>query len=209
MALSLLIDFLFGSDPAIGEIKLDVSINEHHSIDNDVTQYPVEEGADLTDHIRPLPQRITMTGFITNSPLVLLAGFGLAARLEKRTLTAYNELKRIAGREKDALGNLKPPQLVTIVTSLDVYTNMALERLEIPRDKTTGDSIYFTAEFVQVEKPSSESVLIPGENLSTDDTDIAESASSVGRQSANTVSSNTPASNKTLLKAAADVARGK
>ena len=34
----------------------------------EVTQYPVETGATLTDHYQPLPREITMTGVVTDTP---------------------------------------------------------------------------------------------------------------------------------------------
>jgi len=53
----------------IGQLFLDATIREEHSYRNRITQWPVETGANMTDHIRLEPDRITLEGFVTNSPV--------------------------------------------------------------------------------------------------------------------------------------------
>lgn len=53
----------------IDEIWPDVSVRESHGLSADVTEHPVEEGADITDHIRAKPRTFSIEGLISNTPI--------------------------------------------------------------------------------------------------------------------------------------------
>ncbi len=53
----------------IDEIWLDVSVREAHGLSADVTEHPVESGADVADHIRPKQRTVTIEGVISNTPI--------------------------------------------------------------------------------------------------------------------------------------------
>jgi hypothetical protein len=55
----------------IGTIWIDVSVREHHALDAEVTDHPVEQGADISDHIRVNPETLQIDGIVTNQPLEL------------------------------------------------------------------------------------------------------------------------------------------
>ena len=59
---------------AVGGITIDgwpvdLALTEEHSHDSEATQYPVEKGANITDHVRPKPISITFEGIVSASPL--------------------------------------------------------------------------------------------------------------------------------------------
>lgn len=68
------ISVLFGSRKAgrIGELQLDATLRETHSVQNEVTQFPVEDKSDVSDNIRLLPDRVDINGLVTNSPIDIL-----------------------------------------------------------------------------------------------------------------------------------------
>jgi hypothetical protein len=49
-------------------IWFDATMTEVHGLANDVTEHPVEDGPDITDHIRPQQDTFRMTAFVTNHP---------------------------------------------------------------------------------------------------------------------------------------------
>ena len=49
-------------------LQFDALTVEEVSRSADVTQYPVETGATLSDHYQPMPREITMTGVVTDTP---------------------------------------------------------------------------------------------------------------------------------------------
>ena len=70
-----LLSLIFGEKikARVGLVELDASLSESHSMNATVTEYPVEEGADIADHIRRQPDTITISGIVSDTPLVYLA----------------------------------------------------------------------------------------------------------------------------------------
>lgn len=54
-----------------GGIWLDATVDEVHSSEVEVSEHPVEEGVDITDHVRPKADTIRIEGVITNQPIEL------------------------------------------------------------------------------------------------------------------------------------------
>jgi hypothetical protein len=50
-------------------LEFDAVIAEEHTMGADVSEHPVEEGADIADHIRPRLATLNLSGVITNTPL--------------------------------------------------------------------------------------------------------------------------------------------
>src|SRR6266702_3660671 len=57
-------------DNVTGSVVLDAAVNENHTVAADITRHQVEKGSDVTDHIRPLPRRLSVEGIVTNTPIV-------------------------------------------------------------------------------------------------------------------------------------------
>ena len=59
------------TDPAsaIGSLGFDVVLAEEHDLSAVVTDHAVESGINIVDNVRPLPDRITLEAFISNSPV--------------------------------------------------------------------------------------------------------------------------------------------
>lgn len=123
----------------IDEFLIDVSLSEEHSFESEVTEYPVEKGADITDNIRPKPIQITMEGLVSNTPINpdIISARDAA---DQSVDDAYATFMKIRDDR----------ETVTIRTSLRTYENMAMKNLVIPRQPGQADSLRFTATFVQV-----------------------------------------------------------
>jgi hypothetical protein len=133
----------------IQELVLDASIDEQHKYTNKVSRFPIEDGSTITDHIINEPVAITMQGFITNTPVLeadsSVARTGYAAN---RVDTAFEALISIFTKK----------EIVTIVTGLMTYSNMVLVSLTVPRNKTIGDTLRFTADFQEIKIVTLETV---------------------------------------------------
>jgi len=163
----------------IGELQLDANLSETHSYVNEVSQFPVEVGSDIIDNIKLNPDKITINGMVSNSPVSVLfsdvtdivnrRGNNVEAKRTSRDGTptrvesAQDILLRISGRKIN--GNDEEPELVTIVTGLRVYTDMALTNLNITRTGTTGQALPFTADFIKVQTVESETIAIPNTSI--------------------------------------------
>ncbi len=108
--------------------QFDATISEVFASTSDVTDHPVEEGADVSDHVRRRPREFDVHGWVSNDPIVILASsqFGPAPRT--RAEDAYDELLRIQAQA----------ELVTVATSLKDLANMFLASISATRDKDSG-----------------------------------------------------------------------
>lgn len=142
--------------PGIAALELDATISNGFQGDVEVTEHPVEVGADMSDHARVKPEVVTIEGIISNTPLNrsqatrIVQGRGVA--LETTALT--DAPAGAAGHAETALAKLidmkDARQLVTVVTERRTYKGMMLTSLSVPHDAKTGDALRFTATFKQV-----------------------------------------------------------
>lgn len=107
-------------------IQFDAVLNESHQLGSDVTFHPVEDGAQITDHIRKRPDTIQIDGIVSGTPIKFLASFRVQ---EDPVSQAYETLRDI----------MEKSTLVDVVTTLRVYQNMALTSVSITRDADSGN----------------------------------------------------------------------
>lgn len=148
------------SKTQIGAIALDAAITDTHEFSAEVTDHPLETGSSVQDHVYLNPDRLTIEGEISNSPVQifggLLSGF---SGISDRRVEAYEELK--------ALNKARAP--ITVVTGLAVYDNMVMDSLKFPRDQNTGQRLLFTAEFKKVTFVETKNVAISKDKTSKPD----------------------------------------
>lgn len=143
-----LLDLLFGVTKAqIGSITLDASVSEDHGSEADVTEHPVEAGADIADHVRVRSPRLTINGVISNTPISLF-NFGATRDRAVDTWQNLKDLQAQAAR-------------LDVVTTLETYPDMVIESLSTTRDAARGDSLHFTATLRQITTVESQTVAAP------------------------------------------------
>lgn len=49
-------------------MQVDAFVREQHSLENTVTEYAVERGSNVSDHVRPNPIKLSLEGVISNAP---------------------------------------------------------------------------------------------------------------------------------------------
>lgn len=127
---------------------IDVAIQEVHEYPSEVTSHPVEDGADVTDHIRNRPITVSLQGVVSDTPIGSVANEREADSLPSDDALAKLEQVR-AAREP-----------VTITSSLGSFQNMALQTLSVPTNASTGDALRFRAVFTQIELVTNERTTI-------------------------------------------------
>lgn len=170
---------LFGRKAAkVGELQFDATIRESHKYNAEITDFPVEEGFDVNDNIRKLPERYEMEGIVTNAPIVsvfnnlilsVVKGDSNSneARVNSRAgegtfvEVAQNLLLDLAGRRIQGKQENGIPKIFEIVTGLRVYKNMAIETLEFPRDGQTGQALRANITFKRINTTETETIAIP------------------------------------------------
>lgn len=137
-------------------IQFDASISERFSRRKDVTQHPVEAGSDISDHSRTLPLEITIRGWVTDDPIIVLASVNATpsvagGSINARVANAWKELNRIMDEES----------IVKVISGLDSFDNMILKSLDVTRDKNTGRILDATISLEQITIATTEVIEIP------------------------------------------------
>lgn len=151
--------------PEIGMVKLSLAESEQHQFSSRVTQFPVEDGSAMSDHIQNEPDKLTLQGFVTNSPISTLDTSGPGTGEN-----AFEALERIH----------RTREPVKVFTTLKEYTDMAMSEFSVPKNSQTGETLRFSASFVKIKKVSSEVVQVA--NLKTGSKDAASPKKDVGKQ---------------------------
>ena len=148
MALSLIIPeirSLIDKPPLIDRIELDISTNEEATYTARLANHPVQlNRGSITDHVIKDPVIFTISGTVTDAPLIssfIKQKFGITDKGTK-------------GRMKTARSGLidlwKNPRQITIFTRRAAFNNMILTSLSIPNTGDTGNKFDFTAVFQEV-----------------------------------------------------------
>lgn len=144
----------------VGVIALDASLSEKHLKQNIITMHPIESGKDVADHIRHVPDRIEISGIISNTPLIILASLRAKSPIVGGapgpfgTVSQPSDFSNPADRAKRAdeafIQAMEQGLLVQVSTSLRDYKNMAIESYTVIRDKDTSNILSFTISLVEV-----------------------------------------------------------
>ncbi len=131
-------------EKSIGGIKIDAFTNESYSFTNSATDIAVEDGGNITDNIIENNDEISITGFIGSTEFLANSSLPetvtIPNSMNQRIIQMYQELLRLK-RERVP---------ITLTTGLDVFDNMIILSLDIPRDVSTGANLEFTMKFKRI-----------------------------------------------------------
>jgi hypothetical protein len=146
----------------IGTLELDAALTETHSADVEVTEYPVEQGANVADHRRVKPISITLECIISNTPMPKDGDPN--ATVSYRGHTWQSRSKGQPGRAELAYEELldlkNSAELLTVVTSLKTYDNMTITSVSVPRDEDTVHALRFTVTLREIRVVRNDTVTI-------------------------------------------------
>lgn len=138
-------------------IVMDAVRTETHDLANTITDHPVEEGDNVSDHSRPEPDRVTMTCILTNTPLSTSDQTQKIRRGEYTISSVGQERGAIGDTEGVAMASWKKLKdlrtkgtLVTVATTLGDYTTMGIVSISVPRAAKNYDGLEFTIVFKKV-----------------------------------------------------------
>jgi hypothetical protein len=150
------------SFPLPALIEFDASVSETYTDETEVMGFPVEDGSEISDHIRKLPVSIEINGVISNTPIVFLAS--VQANLPKSS-PIVQDLKPTLDRVETGYAQLRAFQdagiLVDVVTGLRSYWNMALTSISVSRDANTGNILNSTLTLREVKIAQAMSIDLP------------------------------------------------
>lgn len=139
----------------VGSVELDLILDEDHSKSAQVTENPLQDGRAISDGIFLELQEGSLTGLVTNHSVKLAEERAKQLDLQdSETLMAEAENYQLENRAKQAWIDLKAvmdaKQPVTIVTSLEVYDNVAITNISTERNGDSGDALEIKVSFRQI-----------------------------------------------------------
>lgn len=149
----------------IGSIFVDGFLTEYHKRTTEITEYPIELGSVINDHKIINPLELEIEGSVTNlyrvpineqfrQELGNLPTY-ITGDKDTRSVTAYRELTQL----------MIDNEPFDVQTGLISYKNMMMMSLEVNRDKTTSNVLFFTAKFKEVIITITETTTINTDNL--------------------------------------------
>lgn len=122
---------------SINGFVIDAFISVAPSRQATVTKHPVDEGAEVNDHIILAPEVVTIEGVVTDTPLAAVTRDSAT----KPSSDAYAFLTKLQSEKTlvEIISNVYPP-----------FSGMAMTSLSAPKTSKTGDSLRFNATFQHI-----------------------------------------------------------
>lgn len=148
----------FGND--FGNIELDANLEENHEWSVEATTNPVEYGAPVTDHVIENADKLRIRGFVSDATMdslfsakgfAQISGLFNGKKVASRTQAVFDTLKKL----------IKSRQPVTVYTKHDIYFDMIITDITIPRSPSNGEAIEFTVDFLHIRKVRTKKVEVP------------------------------------------------
>lgn len=136
---------IVGAKTQLGFVTLDVAIELEHSREARVTEFPIEGGAIITDHVVMSPNRLKVSGLITDTPFESLTAFFGAAR----SSAAFSMLQ--------VMFEARTP--FSVYTPRQLYNNMVIERLVVP--ETKEGALRFECAMVEITTVFAQNAALP------------------------------------------------
>lgn len=143
----------FGTD--LTSIEFDANLSEGHSWTADITSNPVERGVDITDHIRNMPDQVTLVGMVTNTP------FLDGENPESGNLIDENDEDRVDKVIGQLFALKDKRETVQVFTKYIAYQDMGIRSIDFTRDASNTNAIIFTIQFQKVVIVNTQTVDVP------------------------------------------------
>lgn len=139
----------------VGSVELDLILDEDHSKSAQVTENPLQDGRAISDGIFLELQEGSLTGLVTNHSVKRAEERAKQLELQdSETLMAEAKNYQLENRAKQAWVDLKAvmdaKKPVTIVTSLEVYDDVAITNISTERNGDSGDALEIKVSFRQI-----------------------------------------------------------
>lgn len=151
-------------------LTFDASIEEQHSKAATLTDHPIEDGSDVTDHVRQQPDSIRMVGEISNHPLsrILTVNTGPDGSQRFGVINTGDDPRdRVTVAWTQLIYLIENAIPVTIVTTLWTYEDMVITSIDVPRNAKLGNTLHFTALLRHISFVKSATVDAPATTVTT------------------------------------------
>ncbi len=131
---------------------IDIAVSESYNLESEATTFPVEQGGDVTDHVRLTPLTITIDCVVSDSPTgAIAADETRLVQLDDGTPSSDTFAKLVAIRDAR--------QPVTYEGARGTFENMVLS-FQVPVSIETSGGLHFTATLKQIEFVSNKRITV-------------------------------------------------
>ena len=153
---------------SIGPLVMQVTLEERHQDDIEITDHPIEQGAIVSDHAFKRPAEVTIVGAWSSSPSLsgLIDGVvgGLKATVDGVTSILSGQAPHTLGDIYDTLIKLQKNVIpFDIYTGKRRYTNMLIRSLSVNTDKTSENSLMVTMVCREIQTVSTSVLTVPAD----------------------------------------------
>lgn len=112
--------------------------SESHHLRSSKTEYPLESGASITDHLVVNPARLQLTGFVSD---LLYSSWSKSKVPTARAQAAWQEITRLHAERS----------ILDVTTTLGDYQNMVIMNVSATVNSSTGVALRFRIDFEEVQ----------------------------------------------------------
>ena len=132
----------------IGDLEVDAITSRTANFTSEVSEYPVEDGFPISDHVTRKPLTLSMEVICTPSPVDGTAGlFSILGAANERKNNAANTMYGVANKIQEIYKRGEP---ITIRTPDSIYHNMVMTHAPLARKVEDGICYRLQLEFTQV-----------------------------------------------------------
>lgn len=139
---------------SVGEIDIDLILDENHSKHAVVTENPLQDGRAVSDGIYLQLREGSLTALVSNHSLKHVQKIDDEKQNAETLMNMAQWKDQLKNRARDAWNDLKDlmdkKQPVKIVTSLETYDNVVITDIETSRDGETGEALEIKINFKQI-----------------------------------------------------------
>ena len=151
---------------SVGEIDIDLILDENHSKHAVVTENPLQDGRSVSDGIYLQLREGSLTALVSNHSLKHVQKIDDEKQNAETLMNMAQWKDQLKNRARDAWNDLKDlmdkKQPVKIVTSLETYDNVVITDIETSRDGETGEALEIMINFRQIQTVSLMETVVSG-----------------------------------------------
>lgn len=146
---------------ATGALEIDATKTRGWELTAETTEFPVEQGSAITDHVRPMNGTVTLEGIISNTPLVmpstqmqgvtaspasvvLRGGDGQARATMVQWSDVFDRVKTCDGILAGLVSSATP---ITLTTPLRTLAGLAITRYRVDESVDVGQALALVLDF--------------------------------------------------------------
>lgn len=130
------------------ELLIDSAPDQNHDRQSDTTDHPIEDGADISDHIIDKADTFSLKGVLSSLP-------------KKNSGIPYPHLQAFEKLDDTR----RKGKLVTVVTSYSLYENMAITKISASLKTSSGESANISIDFKKFNFTKAKTSKVPKQNL--------------------------------------------